>query len=72
MYLCVCKGIKESDVEDLGRAGITCPKQLAATLGIDDDDACGRCLDKIHDLVTIASSEHKRHCTSVQATSVQS
>ena len=65
MYICVCKGIKESDVEDLGRTGITCPKQLAATLGIDDDDACGRCLDKIHDLVTIASSEHKRHCTSL-------
>ena len=65
MYICVCKGIKESDVEDLGRAGITCPKQLAATLGIDDDDACGRCLDKIHDLVSIASIEHARHRTSV-------
>jgi len=65
MYICVCKGIKESDVEDLGRAGVTCPKQLAATLGIDDDDACGRCLDKIYDLVSIASIEHKRHCTSV-------
>ena len=66
MYICVCKGIKESDVEDLGRAGVTCPKKLAASLGIDDEDTCGRCLDQIHDLVTIASSEHKRHSTSVQ------
>lgn len=72
MYICVCKGIRESDVEDLGRAGITCPKQLAATLGIDDeDDCCGRCLDNISELVTIASIEHARHCTPVQATSVQ-
>lgn len=67
MYICVCKGIKESDVEDLGRAGITCPKKLAATLGIDDEDnCCGRCLDNMSELVTIASREHKRHCTSVQ------
>ena len=62
MYICVCKGIRESDVEDLGRAGVTCPKQLAAALGIDDeDDCCGRCLDNISDLVTIASIEHARH-----------
>lgn len=67
MYICICKGIKKSDVENLGRAGITCPKKLAATLGIDDDDnCCGRCLNKIDELVTIASREHKRHGTSVQ------
>ena len=71
MYICVCKGITESDVEDLGRAGITCPKQLAAALGIDDDDTCGRCFDNISDLVTIASIEHARHCPPVQVTSVQ-
>ena len=67
MYICVCKGIRESDVEDLGRAGVTCPKKLAAALGIDDeDDCCGRCLDNISDLVTIASIEHARHSTPVQ------
>ncbi len=66
MYICVCKGIKESDVENLGRAGVTCPKKLAATLGIDDEDnCCGRCLNNINDLVTIASREHKRHGASV-------
>ena len=66
MYICVCKGIKESDVEDLGRAGMTCPKKLAAALEIDDEDTCGRCFDNICDLVTIASREHERHCTSVE------
>lgn len=67
MYLCVCKGIKESDIESLGRAGMTCPKQLAATLGIDDEEnCCGRCLNHIADLVAIASREHKRCGTSVE------
>ena len=61
MYICVCKGIKESDVENLGR-----PADLPEkTVGIDDEDNCC-CLDNINDLVTIASREHKRHCTSVQ------
>ena len=59
MYLCPCKGIKESDVEKLGRAGVTCPEQLAAVLGIDDGDTCcGRCLNNLADIVTIASQEH--------------
>lgn len=58
MYVCACKGIKESDIEKLGQAGITCPKQLAAILGIDDEDnCCGRCLDNVADIVTIASQE---------------
>ena len=67
MYICVCKGIKESDVESLGRAGMTCPNKLAATLGLDDDDnCCGRCLNNISDLVTIASRACDRRCTLVQ------
>lgn len=67
MYICVCKGIKESDVESLGYAGVTCPQKLAATLGIDDEDnCCGRCINNIADLVTIASREHERRRTSVQ------
>ena len=60
MYVCLCKGIKEADVQELGRAGVTCPKILASTLGIDDkDNCCGRCLSNISDFVAIAS----KHCT---------
>ena len=67
MYVCVCKGITESDVENLGRSGVTCPNKLAATLGIDDEDTCcGRCLNHIVELVTIASREHSRCPTAVQ------
>ncbi len=66
MYVCVCKGITESDVEHLGRSGITCPNRLAATLGIDDEDnCCGRCLNHIVELVTIASRAHPRRRAAV-------
>jgi len=59
MYVCICKGIREKDVQELGRAGVTCPKVLASTLEIDDkDNCCGRCLNNISDFVAIAS----KHC----------
>ena len=56
MFVCVCKGIKESDVQELGQRGVVCPKALAAQLEIDDEDnCCGRCLNNINDFVAIAS-----------------
>ena len=55
MYVCICKGITESDVQELGQQGITSPKALASSLGIDDkDNCCGRCINKIQSFVTIA------------------
>ncbi len=68
MYICVCKGIKESDVRSLGREGITCPKLLASTLGINDKDSCcGRCLKNVSNFVTIAIDERARSQSSVEA-----
>ncbi len=68
MYVCVCKGITESDVKRLGRNGITCQATLAATLGIDDEDhCCGRCLNHIVKLVDMASRERRRCSAAVQA-----
>jgi len=58
MYICICKGIKESDVRELGQAGITCPKKLAETLGLDDKkNCCGRCIKNISKFVEIAVEE---------------
>lgn len=66
MFICVCKGIKESDVQKLGQAGILCPKTLASTLEIDDEDnCCGRCLHNINDFVALASSANKICCPSL-------
>lgn len=58
MYICICKGIKESDVRELGQAAITCPKQLVETLGLDDKkNCCGRCIKNISKFVEIAVEE---------------
>jgi len=68
MFVCVCKGIKESDVRELGQAGVTCPKALAFTLGIDDEDnCCGRCINNIDDFVSMATDELIQLRSSVQA-----
>ena len=68
MYVCICKGITESDVQQLGRAGVTCPKALASTLGIDDEEnCCGRCINKVSDFVNLAAGGHTHHQASVSA-----
>lgn len=59
MYLCLCKGITESDVREAGRAGIVMPCQLKAKFGLKDTDCCGRCSKNIHEYVEIATSEHR-------------
>lgn len=58
MYICICKGIKESDVLELGKAGITCPKKLASSLELDDKkNCCGRCIKNISKFVALAEEE---------------
>jgi bacterioferritin-associated ferredoxin len=55
MFICICKGIKESDVRELGQAAITCPKQLADFLGLNDKkNCCGRCIKNISKFVALA------------------
>lgn len=57
MYVCLCKGITESDIRKLGCAGFLHPDLLAATLGIDEENCCGRCARNIEELVALAASE---------------
>lgn len=58
MYICICKGIKESDVRNLGKAGVTCPKELACVLELDDKkNCCGRCMKNISKFVELASAQ---------------
>jgi bacterioferritin-associated ferredoxin len=54
MYLCLCKGITESHLQECGRTGCTSAQALACRLGIDAEDCCGRCLSNIDELVVIA------------------
>ena len=62
MYLCLCKGITESDVRDAGRAGIVMPCQIKAKFGLKEAGCCGRCSKKIQDFVELAASEHRVPC----------
>jgi len=58
MYICICKGIKESVVRELGQAAITCPKKLADSLGLNDkQNCCGRCIKNISKFVALAEEE---------------
>ncbi len=58
MFICICKGIKESDVRELGQAGVTCPIKLADALELNDKrQCCGRCIKKISKFVALAKEE---------------
>ena len=59
MYLCLCKGITESDVREAGQGGIVMPGQLKAKFGLKDSECCGRCSKNIHEFVQIATSAHQ-------------
>jgi bacterioferritin-associated ferredoxin len=57
MYICLCKGITDSRVRALGRKGVVSSDALAAELGIDREDCCGRCIAGIENLTSIAETE---------------
>lgn len=62
MYLCLCKGITESDVRDAGRAGIVMPCQIKAKFGLREAGCCGRCSKNIQEFVQLATTEHSLPC----------
>ena len=59
MYLCLCKGITDSDVREAGQAGFVMPCQLKVKFGLKEAGCCGRCLKNIHDFAQIATSAHR-------------
>jgi bacterioferritin-associated ferredoxin len=63
MYLCLCKGITESDVREAGRAGIVMPCQIKAKFGLKDDDCCGRCSKNILEYMALAVTELQVSCS---------
>ena len=62
MYLCLCKGITESDVRDAGRSGIVMPCQIKAKFGLREAGCCGRCSKNIQEFVQLATTEHRLRC----------
>ena len=57
MYICLCKGISESEVRALGRSGIRSAEELALMLGLEEEGSCGRCLQYIETLVALATRD---------------
>ncbi len=59
MYVCLCKGLTESDIRRVTQseqqAGQCDEDRLAQALGIDDEECCGRCVKNICRLMTIAA-----------------
>ncbi|GIW06639.1 MAG: hypothetical protein KatS3mg060_1444 [Dehalococcoidia bacterium] len=54
MYICLCRGLTEADIEAAGRAGHTTADDLIAVLGLDHPRCCGRCQRDIDDFVDLA------------------
>jgi len=59
MYLCLCKGITESDVRSAGRSGLVMACQLKSKFGLKEAGCCGRCSKNIQEFVELATSEHR-------------
>lgn len=57
MYICLCKGLTESDVQEAGRTGALTEAALIATFGLKDTGCCGRCANNIHELVAVATGQ---------------
>lgn len=55
MYVCLCKGLTESDIQGAGQAGIVQAEQLVEAFGLNDDECCGRCARNIQDLMDLAT-----------------
>ena len=78
MYLCICKAISVAEaVEQAQRSGAS-PEALVENLGLDDGDACGRCLRNIGQVCALvqlkletapaqALSDGRRHPAAVAA-----
>ncbi len=62
MYVCLCKGLTESDVRAAGRAGAVTPCQLIETFGLKKNGCCGRCAKNIHEFVSLATSHLVTPC----------
>lgn len=56
VYVCLCKGLKESDVRRAANAGSTSPETLIAALGLTDPVCCGRCAREIDRLIQVGTA----------------
>ncbi|HEY1124957.1 MAG TPA: ferredoxin [Sphingobium sp.] len=56
MYVCICNAIKEDELREVARHGVTCPEAAYAILG--KTPQCRTCLDHADDVM----SEERVRC----------
>ena len=49
MYVCICNGHAEQDIREAAASGLTCPREIYASLG--KPPQCGRCLNFAENLI---------------------
>jgi bacterioferritin-associated ferredoxin len=54
MYVCICNGITVNVVREAAQRGCTEPEELAAELGLDSEESCGRCLSDVDRICSYA------------------
>jgi len=54
MYVCLCKGLTETDIRRMAPRRDLCPETFKACFGFDDEECCGRCAEKLPELIAIA------------------
>jgi bacterioferritin-associated ferredoxin len=62
MYICLCKGITEDHVRQLGEWGITQPTDLIDVLELEDKACCGKCARNVGQFADLASEGRSRDC----------
>jgi bacterioferritin-associated ferredoxin len=54
MYVCLCKGLTETDIRQMAPKRELCPDTFKACFGFDDEECCGRCAENVQELIAIA------------------
>lgn len=65
MYVCLCKGLTESDVREAGRSGLVTSHQLIEAFALKKNECCGRCAKNIHEFVELANCPLRASCSEV-------
>lgn len=56
MFICLCKGITESDLQRFAEsAQPVTPAALEEAFGLADEECCGRCAENLSELVWMAT-----------------
>jgi bacterioferritin-associated ferredoxin len=55
VYVCVCRGLTESEVRRVAATVEPTPSALISALGLDHEECCGRCATNIRAILYIAT-----------------